>query len=292
MTPVGGIDFFATLLEGAHKARRMDDAQYTEVLEFSRMTLAEQTRVVVDEHNASPGLLDGEHCPKCLDRGSVWFVDPDDNGTIREQPCGCARGRSTFREPKQHRDSPNFRQTFANFSTQEPWQREMAELAKDYSRDHRHNWLLLMGQPGSGKTHLGYAVLNDALRQGMTTSVMHWRDDMDRYKANMLDDEAQADMERFRTVDMLMVDDLYRDDPNDKDYKNTFSLLDYRYSRMLPTVITYQYGLGRLLKTGDGIEAEALVSRIIERYNSESTGRKWSYRVEDDTRRNWRMRGI
>lgn len=282
---------FDRILTAARSGGRITEAQHKEIMDFCLMTLEEQTRVVVREHNLERGDLEGEHCPACLDKGYLWFVDPDDNRDYITRECTCKRGRSGYQEARLWRDPPTVGQTFASFRTDERWQGDMLAMAMDYAGNPGNGWLMLMGQPGSGKTHLGYAVLNECLGRGMSTGVMHWQADMAAYKTRLLDDEGKAMMERWKTVSLLLIDDLYRSEPNEKDAKYTFEMIDARYSQGLPTVVTYQYSIPRLIKTGEGLEGEALASRIIERC-TDGTGRRFVYRVEEDTKRNWRLRGL
>lgn len=87
---------------------------------------------------------------------------------------------------------------------------------------------------------------------------------LDEIKAGFADDTDP--LPTYAGVPMLMLDDLGKESPTDFALERLFALVDQRYSRMLPTLVTTQYApqvLGhRLSKNGELDTAIAVVSRL------------------------------
>ena len=72
----------------------------------------------------------------------------------------------------------------------------------------------------------------------------------------------------YASVDVLSLDDLGKEAPTAFALERLFALIDDRYNRMLPTIVTTQYKPGeliaRLSENGDKETAKAIVSRLCE----------------------------
>lgn len=125
--------------------------------------------------------------------------------------------------------------------------------------DGRHNSLLLIGQSGAGKSHLCKAVFHELIKDNIFITPMIFRDSIDKLKMKFSDIEAEKLMEKFKNAKMLYIDDLFKGGYTDSDIKTMFELIDYRYRKYLPTIVSTE------LMIKDLIEAdEALGTRILE----------------------------
>ena len=97
--------------------------------------------------------------------------------------------------------------------------------------------LLLTGTTGNGKTHLSAAILKSVIRQGFTALFvvvadllvekrMSKRGDLDGY------------MKHLQGVDLLILDDLGRNEMKDFDISFIFSVINSRVNNEKPTIIT------------------------------------------------------
>ncbi len=101
-------------------------------------------------------------------------------------------------------------------------------------------WLVLMGTYGCGKTHLAAAIANACVEFGMTTSFLTVPDLMD-WLRNSFDSKDTSFEERFdqiRNVGLLVLDDLGTQNATKWANEKLFQIIDYRYVRKLPLVVT------------------------------------------------------
>ena len=63
--------------------------------------------------------------------------------------------------------------TFSSFQARESWQREMKAGAERYAADPQ-GWLLMAGQPGTGKSHLCTAIFRTVLGKGLAARYFSW----------------------------------------------------------------------------------------------------------------------
>lgn len=215
-------------------------------------------------------------CSKCNDFGSYQI----DHNTWKI--CECSRAIKTEKILKSSRITPAFRNKgFGNFdiSRVHPKAKNAVEdmylCAKYYSDNYgkinneENNWLVLMGVPGSGKTHLGMAVVNEKLKQGINVLYFPHVEGMSEIMnaiGNSKDDVSIGDkLDGMKKVELLIWDDLFKpygdcSVPSKFEIRIAYEVLNYRYLNLLPTIITTERFPEQLL----GIDM-ATARRIIER---------------------------
>lgn len=163
-----------------------------------------------------------------------------------------------------------------NYVASTPSQQQAAEAVTGRWWE-RQTFLVLCGNPGTGKTHLAVAGYREAQEQGVEplfigeTEFLHlWR-------------RAAAHRETFDGVEMLMgaglliFDDVGSGKYTDNSLEHLFQIIDHRSRHLLPTLLTTNLSLDAL----DAKWGEKIVSRILER------GRSNVIRVEGE---NYRLR--
>lgn len=138
--------------------------------------------------------------------------------------------------------------TFANFQVEPPnltpIQRQSLSSALSIAQGYAINldgWLLLEGTYGCGKTHLAAAVANARLEYGDAVLFVTSPDLLDHLRGSFAANaESGYDemFDRLRNAPILILDDLGVENPSGWAQEKLFQLLNYRYSRRLPTVIT------------------------------------------------------
>jgi DNA replication protein DnaC len=103
-----------------------------------------------------------------------------------------------------------------------------------------HGWLLMMGSYGCGKTHLAAAIANTCVEFGMQTIFLTVPDLLDwlRYSYDASDDSFERRFEELRNINLLVLDDLGAHNATSWAAEKLFQIIDYRYIRKLPTVVT------------------------------------------------------
>lgn len=103
-----------------------------------------------------------------------------------------------------------------------------------------HGWLVLMGSYGCGKTHLAAAVANACVEFGMNTIFLTVPDLLDwlRFSYDAPDTTFEERFEELRNAGLLVLDDLGAQNSTKWAGEKLFQIVDYRYARKLPTVVT------------------------------------------------------
>lgn len=118
--------------------------------------------------------------------------------------------------------------------------RHVIHRAKSFSRDPQ-GWLILLGAPGTGKTHLAAAIANAHLQDGHSAEFVVVPDLLDHLRAAYAPDSKLRYDEVFdavRTAPFLVLDDLGAHSSTAWAEEKLFQILNYRYNARLPTVIT------------------------------------------------------
>lgn len=137
----------------------------------------------------------------------------------------------------------------AMFTPSEAHSLNMAlRVAEEFGRQ-PDGWLLLEGGYGCGKTHLAAAIGNARLKLGDIVLFITVPDLLDHLRSTYgpSSETAYDDMfDRVRNVALLVLDDLGAENASAWAQEKLFQLLNYRYSRRLPTVVTTNVELDAL----------------------------------------------
>lgn len=164
------------------------------------------------------------------------------------------------------------------------------KYAKDFSqtKDRKNNSIALLGQPGSGKTHLGIAIANELMNKGIGVRYMEYRTDVPRIKQVANDYISYAnEINKYKNATVLLIDDLYKkatykdmrgiEHVADADLRAMFEIINHRYLKNAPIIVSSEYFIEDLLNFD-----EALGSRILEMcegHIKEVRGEKLNYRL-------------
>lgn len=151
-----------------------------------------------------------------------------------------------------------------------------------------YHWLVLTGNPGTAKTHLGFAILTyryEHPEAGVRGAYVNAPEYLDALFQGIRDNTYERHMERYQGEPLLMLDDLgaenaKRGTDGDMGFAESklFQLLESRMTRRLPTIITTNTPIGkfnyrvadRLLSDRNGFSR--VVALDLPSYRS---GRQW-----------------
>lgn len=212
-------------------------------------------------------------CEKCQDTGWLWEKLEGGERITRKCSCRLAREAEEKIANSGLAGAVN-RQTFDSFVTDTPAQETIKRSAQNYLAmllkewdGPQRPWFYIGGCPGSGKTHICTAVCGELMKANIGVKYMQWLNESRRLKAIVNDEDFEDMVSEYIGVPVLYIDDLLKqkwsDYPvfTDADIKIAFTILNSRYIRNKPTIISSEWDLMEHLLPAD----EATFSRVYER---------------------------
>lgn len=187
---------------------------------------------------------------------------------LRKQKIESILGKSGIKKRYLSRTIDSFSVTAEN--------KKSFEVATDYIKNFREYFtqgkgLYLEGPCGTGKTHLAIAIALAIINTGVPvickTSIDILGDIKRCYERNSEVTEEEV-LEAYKTVDLLIIDDLGKEQVTEWSVPVLYSILNERYEALLPTIITTNYNTTALAEKlsakGDAETATAIISRFVE----------------------------
>lgn len=128
--------------------------------------------------------------------------------------------------------------------------------------------LYIEGPYGTGKTHLAAAIANKLIERGIPvickTSIAILEDVKGAFDRN-----EQQVLRLYKTIDLLIIDDLGKEQCTEWSQAMLYGILNERYEDLLPTCITTNFGEDDLIRQmtlpgGDNSRIRAIISRLHE----------------------------
>lgn len=172
--------------------------------------------------------------------------------------------------------------TFDAFETEENVtneERENLRSALFYAQRYAEQpsgWYVLIGRHGSGKTHLAAAIAMQQEASGATVMIVSVPDLLDYLRTAYSPDAKTSFDQRFqevRRVPFLVLDDMGTENATSWAKEKLFQIVDYRYLRKLPTVITTS---GSVEDMDDRLRSRLLDTRLC--FSFVLTAKPYTYR--------------
>lgn len=166
--------------------------------------------------------------------------------------------------------------TFPNFRCDTAGRQQNYNIAKEYADNfayHKANGdgLYIEGTNGTGKTHLAAAIALQLINEGIPV-VCKTSSDLLLDIKKAFDSEYVKEHEVlsvYKKVDLLIIDDLGKEQCSDWSMSTLYSILNDRYEDMKPTIVTTNYNTEQLVnaltpKGYDNTKIIAIISRLRE----------------------------
>lgn len=216
-----------------------------------------------------PGGLENIECKECND--FTGFIMKDEEGYEFWRDCECVERKRTEKIMKNSTITKEFAKLgFQNFETENKDQaiKDMHECALSYFksfndiRKERGNSSALLGQPGTGKTHLLMAVSNNLMRKNIPVLYFPYVEGFSDLKDDF--QKLESKIHRMKKVDVLFIDDLFkpvRGTPRATEWQleQMYAVINHRYLNHMPVLISSELTIDEMFDLD-----EALASRIYE----------------------------
>lgn len=244
----------------------------------------------IGQTSATFTLIQTEYeCDLCKDE--EWIFDLDTNTA---KHCKCREAKLYKRIIESCGITESFlEKNFDNYIPNSKQTESLYKTARDYAntfewlRKTKCNSLALLGQVGSGKTHLTIAVANELMKRNIGVRYMQYREDIPKIKRVVTSDEDYTrEINKYKNAAVLLIDDLYKNAVvstpngeylNEADKRIIFEIINHRYFKQLPVIVSSEYPVIKLLEFDEGIG-----SRIVEMCNGhlyEVKGKENNYRM-------------
>lgn len=198
------------------------------------MTAEEELQYKVLCYNNKQGELTGYDCPECKNRGDFMTVR---DGYEVYKNCFCWNIRNTIKRMEES-GLGNLLSlyTFDKYQCEEEWQKDTFNKAKAFVSSDK-NWFSMLGQSGSGKSHICTAISRELLKKGMDLKYMMWLDEVTILNQSISNnpDRYEMLMKELKNVQVLYIDDFLKSDnetkPSAADIKRANEILNYRYNK-------------------------------------------------------------
>lgn len=166
---------------------------------------------------------------------------------------------------------------FDTFRTDTPARKKAFQIAKNYADNfatfaQEGIGLYIEGTNGTGKTHLAAAIAMELMTKHKIPCICKTAGDLLLDIKSAFDDSTANEkqvLQIYKDVNLLIVDDLGKEQCTDWSISTLYSILNDRYEKMLPTIITTNYNSDDLMraltpKGYDNYKAKAIISRLHE----------------------------
>lgn len=200
-------------------------------------------------------------CPICEDKGYTFQIDKD--GYEVAIPCKCLSKKQSIEKMNRSGLTEVFKQkTINSFKTDKKWQIEAKTKAMNYSKNFKETnaSLILLGQPGGGKTHLGVATMLRLIEDNVGCVYREYLAMITDLKQTSMDEtDYIRELEKYINPPVLFLDDFLKGTPTQADLKHIYKVINTRYLKGMPMIISTEKSLRDILMWD-----EAIGSRLIE----------------------------
>lgn len=202
-------------------------------------------------------------CPICEDKGYTFKTD--EHGYEVAVPCKCLAKKQSIQKMNRSNLTEVFKQkTINSFKADKKWQIEAKFKVLDYVekflKEETNASLILVGNPGGGKTHLGIAAMLELINNNVGCVYKEYITMLTDLKQTSMDEtDYIRTLEKYINPRVLFLDDFLKGQPTEADRKYIYKVINTRYLKGKPIIISTEKSIKEILEFD-----EAVGSRIVE----------------------------
>ena len=220
---------------------------------------------------------DGINCPICKNRGYFYAMVESYDHAVRHD-CECMAKRRAIRNTRNSGLEELLKFTVKDFKTEHEWQKNIKNKAVEYVKTKSKSWFVMLGQPGSGKTHLCSAIAKTWLDAGYEVRYIVWPTYLRELQNKMYGKNDAYAILKEKKVKVLFIDDFLKGSTTENAYEIAFDLLNYRYNNNLTTIISSELLMDELNKRD-----AAIAGRIYQR------SKGYLFQINKNDKNNYRL---
>lgn len=150
--------------------------------------------------------------------------------------------------------------TYKTFLPWNPKVKSMKDIATSYATafhkirgQEKRNSLFLSGTPGCGKTHLAIATAGYLMSKKINVMYMPYMEVAFQIKQYANQDGYTEKLSKYKKAEVLLIDDLLKNEPTNADINILFQIMDYRDRAHLPVIISSERTSDYLLNWNEGV---------------------------------------
>lgn len=221
--------------------------------------LLNRIKATLEKHAPEPVKYD---CPKCEDRGYIFKIQ---DGYEVAVACECLEKKQSIEKMERSGLTEAFKQrTFKTFIVNNEWQikakNEVLRYVNDFLKKETNASLILCGNPGSGKTHLGIGAMLELINNNVGCVYKEYISMLTNLKQVINEEEEFIrELEKYINPRVLFLDDFLKGQPTEADRKYIYKVINTRYLKGKPMIISTEKSIKEILMFD-----EAVGSRIVE----------------------------
>ena len=204
---------------------------------------------------------DNYDCPKCRDLGYTFEMGKDNNEIA--VPCQCLSKKRAVENLKKCGLSDVFKKkTFESYKTLTTSQIAAKHKSLKYCKSDFQNKksIILSGRSGTGKTHLGIAIMLNLIEQGVNCRYVEYNNMIISLKQSVMDElNHLKEMEKLLNPRVLFIDDFLKGKTTDSDLNYIYRIINSRYLSNKQLIISTEKSMEEILSWD-----EAVGSRLVE----------------------------
>ena len=200
-------------------------------------------------------------CEVCRDLGYTFVQN--EVGYDVAVPCSCLAKKQSLEKLDKCGLSNIFRKkTFHTYTAKKPFQIKAKHQALKFCDEFLTNKssILLCGKPGTGKTHLGIAVMLNLINKNIGCKYVEYNNMIMSLKQSVMDEENfMREMEHYLNPSVLFIDDFLKGKITSADLNYIYRIINSRYLKNKPLIISTEKSIESIISWD-----EAVGSRLVE----------------------------